>query len=146
MTQLRGRPPKGAEHALSVEGSDEAKERLALILRTVSGEVTVSQACAQLQVSEAHFHRLRERALQGAAAALESKPVGRPHSEPPSAEATTVTELQEQVRELELQLMASHVREELALVMPQVLRPTPEEARKKKRARQRQRRARRKSR
>ena len=74
----RGRPPLGARHADKLEGSEQASERLGLILRTISGEVTVAEACALLEVSEAHFHRLRDQALQGALAALEPKPPGRP--------------------------------------------------------------------
>lgn len=139
MTQPRGRPPKGAEHAQSVDGSPQARQRLSLILRTVSGEMTVAQACAELSVSEAHFHRLRDRALHGAAEALEPRSAGRPRSEPDAIDPQQVAELQDQVRELELQIMAAHLREEIALVMPQVLQRTPATARKKNERRSRRR-------
>jgi len=118
----RGRPPLGAAHAQRVEGSQEAKDRLELILKTIGGELTVAEACDRLGVSEAHFHRLRERALVGAAEALEARPAGRPPTAEP-LEDPRVAELREQVSELELELRASQVREELALVMPQVLQP-----------------------
>ena len=39
----KGRPPLKAAHARKVEGSDEAKERLELILKTLSGELSVAE-------------------------------------------------------------------------------------------------------
>jgi hypothetical protein len=139
---VHGRPPKGAEHAKGVEGSSEAKQRLELILRTLSGDATITEVCAELNISEAHFHRLRERALQGAAQALETRAAGRPRAAPQPVAPERVAQLQQQVRDLELELMAAQVREEVALVMPQLLQPTPEQARKKKNQRKRERRAR----
>jgi transposase len=121
-----------------VEGSDEARERLALILRTLGGELSVAAASATLGVSESHFHRLRERALAGAAEALEPRPGGRPQSVVDPADAR-VAELQEQLRDMELELRAAQVREQLALVMPHVLQP-PASADKKKARRPRKRR------
>ena len=144
MSTTRGRPPRGAAHAQRADGSAAAKERLTLILKTLSGERTVAQAAAQLGVTETHFHRLRERALQGAAEALEPRPSGRPRAGPQAVDPQRVDELQEQVEDLELELLMSQLREQMALVMPDVLVPTAEQARKKKNERKRRRRGRRK--
>ena len=134
----RGRPPKKAEHVERVEGSAEARERLALILRTLGGELTVSEAAATLGVSESHFHRLRERALAGAAEALEPRPAGRPPRVEEPADAR-VAELEERVKEMEIELRAADIRERLAVVMPHVLQPPPDQ---KKASRPRKRRGR----
>ena len=61
----RGRPGLGAGHVEAVESSEETKQRLRVILQTLSGELSVLDACEVLGVSEPHFHRLRERALTG---------------------------------------------------------------------------------
>ena len=131
----RGRPPKKAEHVKRVESSDEARERLALILRTLGGELSVSDAAATLGVSESHFHRLRERALAGAAEALEPRPAGRPPSAPDPSDAR-VAELEQKLSDMELELRAAQVREQLAMVMPHVLE-APSDQKKLRRPRKR---------
>lgn len=118
----RGRPPRKAAHADSVSASNETKARLKVILQTLSGEKSVEQACAELGVNESHFHRLREKALAGAAAALEPRPVGRPRAEEDAA-VSEVAALRAELGELKLDLRASQIREELALTMPHVLLP-----------------------
>ena len=114
----------------------EAKERLERILKTLNGELTVAEASAELGVSEAHFHRLRKRALAGAVEALEARPAGRPPAagEPDDAR---VAELEQQLRDMALELRASQVREELAMVLPGVLQPPAEGEKKKRRPRKR---------
>ena len=132
----RGRPPLGGEHVDGLEGSDEAKRRLKRILQTASGELSVAEASHDIGVTETHFHRLRETALAGAIAALEPKPAGRPRKEAPAV-ATHVAELESEVRELKIDLRASQLREEIAVVMPHLLqrdgvRKKTRSARKKK--------------
>lgn len=132
--QRRGRPGLGAEHVDGVESGDETKQRLKLILLTLSGELSVRQACEKLGVSEPHFHRLRERALTGAAEALEPRPAGRPASvEDPGL--ARLAELEEQVAQLSLELRASQVREQIAVLMPHLLRPAGGEKKKRRRRR-----------
>jgi transposase-like protein len=133
----RGRPPKRADHADSVEGSQLSKKRLKAILQTVSGERTVADVCEELGITETHFHRLRQKALDAAAAALEPQPGGRP-ARPRDPSAARVEELEEELAETKLDLRAAEIREELAVLMPHVLdRSDPE---KKKRERNRRRR------
>ena len=52
----RGRPPKGLSHVDSIPGDPEAKRRLKAILATMSGDLTVKEACEHLGVSESRFH------------------------------------------------------------------------------------------
>ena len=85
----------------------------------------------ELGVTESHFHRLREKALEGAAAALEPRPAGRPPTKSDAA-ASEVEALKAQVTELKLDLRAAEIREELAIVMPHVLLPRHEGVGKKK--------------
>ena len=152
MDGRRGRPPKGAKHARKVDGSELAKERLEVILETLTGTLSVEDACAQLGIGAAQFHRLRDRALSGAAEALEPKPSGRRASEP-DPEQSRIDELEQELDEAYLELETSRVREELALILPDVLKE--EDAIEKKRsatrktrrtATKRQRKARRKGR
>lgn len=118
----RGRPPKGAGLVDGLESSVLAKERLKIILQTIAGELSVIDACARLSVSEARFHEMRAEALQAAAAQLEPKPAGRPAAIV-SPEAQEAAALKAQIQELKIDLRAAQIREELALVMPHVLKP-----------------------
>lgn len=133
----RGRPPLGAGHVERLEGAPLSKQRLGIILRTLSGELTVDDACAEMGVSPAQFHRLRERALEGALAALAPGTAGRPAAAP--APPSRVAELEAEVRDLKIDLRASQLREEIAVLMPHLLRPAPSAASKKKSRRRRRR-------
>jgi hypothetical protein len=118
----RGRPPKGAELVDGLESSTQAKERLKIILQTIAGELSVIDACASLNISEARFHELRSETLHAAAAHLEPKPVGR-RPQQADAQAAETAALKEQIQELKIDLRAAQIREELALLMPHVLKP-----------------------
>ena len=133
----RGRPPKGVDHANDVEGSQLSKKRLKAILQTLSGEKTVAEVCEELGITETHFHRLRQKALEGAAAALEPQRGGRP-AKPRDPSAARVEELEEELINTKLDLRAAEIREELAVLMPHVLDRS--DAEKKKRLRNRRRR------
>ena len=127
----RGRPPLGAEIVDRLEGSPQAKDRLRTILRTLSGERTIPQACQELGIGESRFHELRGDVLQGVLENLEGKPRGRP---PDASDSDArVQQLQQQVLALTTDLRASQIREELAIMLPRLAR-TPENAsgRKKK--------------
>jgi hypothetical protein len=118
---MRGRWPAGPEYIDKLLGSAATKERLKAILDTLYGELRLLEACAQLEVGETRFHQLREQALQGALAALEPRPAGRP-SRTATSEAAVIRALQERVQELEQALHEAQVREEIALVLPRVAR------------------------
>jgi len=103
----------------SLEGEASVKTQLESILDVLAGKKTVADACAELGVSEATFHRLKERALGGALEALVPKAAGRPKAE---KEPEDVEELKRTLRETRIELEASRIREEIALVMPHLLK------------------------
>lgn len=128
-TIARGRKALGPRKALRMEGSDEAKRRLRVILETIAGRWTVADACRELGISEARFHQLRDGALKGALGALEPGPVGRP----PGAQAEEdgrLAALEAEVKELRIDLRASQIREEIAAVMPHLLKPREDAVKK----------------
>lgn len=128
----RGRPPLGAEHVQKLDGDADTKERLEVILKTLSGELSSAEACQLLDIGPSQLARLRERALAGALAALAPRSPGRPAAAPaPEDSAARVAELEEEVQELTIDLRASQLREEIAIIMPHLLKPT---AAKKKRS------------
>jgi hypothetical protein len=117
-----GRPNKGAGHVDRLEGAEGTKERLRVILRTMTGEMSVKEACDLLHVSPARLAELRTMALEGALDALDPKPPGRPAKEQMDTRAKELVALQNLVSELTIELEASRVRTELALTMPHVLK------------------------
>ena len=114
------RPPEGAGHVDRLDGPEELKWRLRVLLDTLAGRVSVAQACEELGVSESRLHELRRQALVGALGALMPKPAGRPST----TETTTdrERELLTRIDELEVDLQAALVRTELALAMPELFR------------------------
>jgi hypothetical protein len=120
----RGRPTQGPALADKVEGSDQARVRLKIILQTIAGELTVADACKQLGLSEARFHELRQQWLQASCAALEPKPLGRP-KETTIEQEVELLRLHRENKNLEMHLRAAQIREEIAVAMPHVLKPKP---------------------
>lgn len=124
------RPPEGVGHVGRLDGPEDLKRRLRVLLDTLAGRVSVAQACAALGVSESRLHELRRQALVGALGALMPKPAGRPAT----AETTTAREkdLEARIGELEVDLQAALVRTELALAMPELFRSKKNRRRRKK--------------
>jgi transposase-like protein len=118
------------EHVSGLRGPAESKLRLRVILETLSGERTVAEACAELEISEARFHQLRQQALEGALKGLSPGKAGRPRKEEPVVPGQ-VEELEQEVRDLEVDLQAARVRTELALAMPHLLKKEPQYVSKK---------------
>ena len=116
-----GRKPFRLKHLKRLAASPLARRRLEWLLKSLSGECTVPEACVALGINESRFHKLRGDWLQAAAESLEP---GRPGRRPKrvSPEAEQVATLREQVRRLELQWETSQVRAELAQSLPQVAR------------------------
>ena len=113
----RGRKPQGAALVTQMEGSETALARLEQIVLALAGQISVPEACAELGVGESRFHQLRQEALEGALAALEPRETGRPRrSAVPGA--ARIAELEAELRELQWELRACRVREELADVLP----------------------------
>jgi hypothetical protein len=116
----RGRPRQGGEGVDRLEGTQDAKERLAVIMDTVSGKLTIQQACDQLGIAKSAFYKLREQALKGALENLEPKAMGRPAAVV-TPEQERIEELEHELRETRMDLEAAYLREELAVAMPHVL-------------------------
>jgi hypothetical protein len=114
---MRGRKPYGPSVVGRLPGSDLARRRLQVVLETLAGTSRVQEACTRLGLSEQRFDQLRTRVLQAGLDSLEPRPAGR---RPPPAPAADVPGLQARVAELEIELRAARVREEIALVLPAV--------------------------
>lgn len=115
----RGRRPGGAKLVDALGGSDLARARLQAILRTLSGEISVPEACQGLGIGEAMFHRMRSEYLQASLDFLEPKTPGRkPVTEAP--EAVRIRQLEAEMERMKLQLYGAQVREELARTLPQL--------------------------
>jgi len=97
-----------------LEGSQEAKERLRVVLEVLAGRCRVFEACQQLGISQQRFHQLREEALQGAVSALEARPAGRPRR---TAVEEQLGDLQAQVQQQEVEKQLAQTREEVALIL-----------------------------
>jgi len=116
-----GRPPKGPRLIEGHEGSEEAKRRLQVILETIAGEHSVKEACAILGIGETAFHELRARAIAGALSTLEPGARGRPRRGE-TEETPRIRALEQENQDLKIDLRAAQIREEIALVMPHLLK------------------------
>jgi len=114
------RPPEGVGHVERLEGPEDVKRRLRVLMETLVGRKSVGEACEELGVSESRLHEMRREALVGALGALMPKASGRPAKVEPTT--TRERELQERIEELEVDLQAALVRTELALAMPDLFR------------------------
>jgi hypothetical protein len=119
----RGRPPLGLGHVDRLPGSDEGRARLRIILATLSGEKTIPEAYAELRVGESRFHELRTEFLTKGIESLEPRPLGRPPDPGPSDLERENLRLHRENEQLKLEVQAAQIREEIALVMPHVLKP-----------------------
>lgn len=121
---MAGRKPLGPALVEHLDGSQMAKERLELILQTLTGQVTVVAAAERLDISEAMFYKVRNRVLQGCLEDLEPKPRGRPpqFSTPAQERCATLTA---EVTALHRELRAQTVRLEVAQIRPQAQSAAP---------------------
>ncbi len=141
------RPVKGPDLVDDLDGESEAKRRLKVILEQIGGQRTVEEATAELGIGRSTFFELRGKVLRSALAGLEPQPRGRP-AEPadPEAEAEERERLRQMYDDQLTELMISNVKEELRLVMPEVVLGTPEYKAEEKKRRNRRKRQRRKRR
>ena len=118
---VRGRKPSGSKLVDSMEGSESAKRRLKVILETLSGSMSIEEACEELGIGPAAFHKLRSRTMQEALDSLAPRPMGRPAKEK-TPEQARIEELEGEIADLEMELEGSRLRERIALVMPHLLK------------------------
>ena len=116
----RGRPVKGPELLEGMEISEVARQRLTVILQTLGGALTIEEACQVLGVNRSRFHDLRREFLGRAAGLLEPRQPG-PKPNRPTEAQLEIDRLQREIVQLKLELKATQIREEIALVMPQLL-------------------------
>ena len=119
MTRL-GRKPTGTKLLDKFTASPRAQARMRAILETVSGQKTIPEACAELGIGEAMFHRIRDHALAAGLDALEPKPIGRPRTAT-TTQSSVVAALQQENQDLKVELRAAAVRAEIAGSMPHLL-------------------------
>ncbi len=129
-----GRRTSGVALVDALDGSSEAKRRLKLILRTLSGETRVVDACKELGLCEARFYRFRHDCLEQSLQRLEPRPTGRPRKEDPVA-AEELQRLKAENEALRRRVVALEVREEIALSAPGVLGRAAEKKTRPKRQR-----------
>ena len=91
-----------------------ARRRAALIVQVQCGQITVTEAAAQLGVSRKTYYEWEKRALNAMVSALQDRTGGRPATRPEALRETLpqqTRELQEQVQVLEQTLV---IRQQLA--------------------------------
>jgi hypothetical protein len=96
-----------------LDGSEIARERVALVLKTFSREQLFQTAAATLGVTPQRFHEIRTQILEAAIAAVEPKPVGRPAQPPPDPNLARIAELEQRIRDLIVERDVGYLREEL---------------------------------
>lgn len=117
----RGRPPLGPDIVQHCDADPNTKRRLQVILQTLAGELSVADACQQLDISQTRFFELRAAMLQGALDSLSPKTAGRPAQAVDPAQQR-IGQLEQQIQDLRVHLAAAQLREEIALAMPGIYR------------------------
>lgn len=112
-----GRKPQGPALVRRLEGSDQAKQRLEVILATIAGTLPIEEACQELGIEHSMLFRLRNEVLEAALARLEPRPRGRPPATCSTAEQRCM-DLERRIQELETDLKIAAVREEVAHILP----------------------------
>jgi hypothetical protein len=131
---VAGRKPVGPALADRVAASEQARARLKVLLETITADKSMDGACRALSIEKSQLFKLRARMLEAAAAALEPGPVGRP-PQTVDPQAARIAELEQQIKQLQVELEASRLRVELAQALPAL---TDENSpRRKKKARRR---------
>ncbi len=109
-----GRKPLGTGHVDQLNGSERAKLRLTTILKTLRGELKITDACQLLGVGESRFFALRNDWLQESLELLEPRPTGRPPK--PRVDPRQV-ELEQTSSRLKQQLLEAEVRRDVDQIL-----------------------------
>ncbi len=129
----RGRRPKKSRLVDALAGPEPSKRRLRVIMATISGELSIPEACAQLGIQETRFFDLRAQALEGALKGILPGVPGRPSKED-TPEQAKLKEMQKRLDAMELELKAARIKMELNEALAASNEPPP--AQKKRRHRQ----------
>lgn len=118
MSQRMGRKPLSTGHVKRLKGSTRAKDRMRVFLETLSGKITVEEACREIGIGESQFHLVRQRWLQEALELLEPRRMGRPPNEFDVAQAKGERmRLEAEATRLQQQLSATQTREEVTRIL-----------------------------
>jgi hypothetical protein len=128
-----GRPPLGPSLADELEGPEESKRRLKVLLELIAKEKTAEQACAELGVGKARLYVLLNEVLKGGLGALLPRKLGRPGTSPPAPEAERIADLERKVSDLEFELQIGEVRQRIAEALPHVVQRREEKKKVSKR-------------
>jgi hypothetical protein len=115
-----GRPNKALGHVDGLDAGELEKNRLKAILATITGELSVQEACEQLGIGRARFAELRQMALQGACNSLAPGRPGRPRQHD-AEDDQRVVELESANAQLSRELHTASIQTELALAMPGII-------------------------
>lgn len=115
-----GRPPLGPSLADELEGPEESKRRLKVLLQLIAREKTAEEACAELGIQRARLYVLLKEVMKGGLGALLPRKVGRPGPAPPDEHAARIATLEKQVADLKFELFTTEVRERIAEALPHV--------------------------
>ena len=118
---LMGRPPLGPRLVDALEIPEDTQKKLRLILETIAGQKSLADAAQELCISETRFHVIRQEALLGAAAALEPGTPGRPLATR-TISTDELDKMRRDIVDLKASMAASEIREEIAVLMPHLLR------------------------
>jgi len=115
---MRGRRPRGPEIVDELPGGEQERDRLKAILKTLTGQLRITEAAQKLNLTPQRVHMLRELVLQAGLEALAPQPLGRPPKAAAGSEQEQLNALQQENERLRRELAASKLREEVALVLP----------------------------
>jgi hypothetical protein len=119
-----GRKPSGPQIAKRLEGSPSARQRLKVILESITGQLTIPEACEQLGIGESRFHDLRNQTLQATLESLEPRRLGRP-PKPTSPEQAEIDALKEELRRIHFELEVMKMQFNLARIHPGLIDGQP---------------------
>lgn len=98
------------------DGSAVARERCAVLMRVIAGELTMEAAAAEVGLSTQRLHELRERMTAVAVATLEPQAPGRPAAAQPDAKDQRIAALEADLGRVRRDLDCALIRAEIALV------------------------------
>jgi hypothetical protein len=97
------------------DGSEVARERCTVLMRVISGEMTMDAAATQLGISRQRLHDLRERMASVCVESLEPQSAGRPAAPAPDPKDQLIAELQAELGRTRRDLDCALIRAEIAL-------------------------------
>jgi hypothetical protein len=97
------------------DGSEMARERCTVLMRVISGEMTMEAAAEELGISRQRLHELRDRMAAMSVESLEPQAPGRPAAPAPDAKDQRIAELEAELGRARRDLDCALIRAELNL-------------------------------